>query len=84
MSKAIRVTTLCMVAILLLSMQSYTIARPIPIFDDVTPIKTHYIDNEVANAKVEEKCSGPGEKECLMRKTLRAHLNYINIHKTLP
>ncbi|CAH1424802.1 unnamed protein product [Lactuca virosa] len=77
MSKAIRVTTLCMIAILLLSMLSYTIARPTPTFKDVTPMESHHTDEEVAKAKTEENCSGPGEEECLMRRTLAAHLDYI-------
>ncbi|KAL4588604.1 hypothetical protein LXL04_001496 [Taraxacum kok-saghyz] len=77
MFKAIRVTTLCMIAILLLSMLSHTTARPTPIFKDVTPMETHHTDEEVANARTEEKCTGPGEEECLMRRTLAAHLDYI-------
>ncbi|KAI3525491.1 hypothetical protein L1887_04327 [Cichorium endivia] len=81
MSKAIRVTTLCMIAILLLSMLSCTIARPTPTFKDVTPVETHHTDEEVAKSRTEEICTGPGEEECLMRRTLAAHLDYIYTRK---
>ncbi|KVH93340.1 Phytosulfokine [Cynara cardunculus var. scolymus] len=73
-----------MIAILLLSMLSCTVARPIPTFNDVTPIETHHTEEEVAKAKAQEKCSGPGEEECLMRRTLAAHLDYIYTQNTKP
>ncbi|PWA58115.1 phytosulfokine [Artemisia annua] len=84
MSKAIRVTNLCMIAILFISMLSYTIARPVPTFNDVTPVETHPTEEEVAKAKTAENCTGPGEEECLMRKTLTAHLDYIYTKKHQP
>ncbi|KVI00799.1 Phytosulfokine [Cynara cardunculus var. scolymus] len=40
-------------------------------------------EEEVSNAKVEEKCL-TGEEECLMRRTLAAHLDYIYTNKTKP
>ncbi|KAK9060324.1 hypothetical protein SSX86_021030 [Deinandra increscens subsp. villosa] len=82
MSKNIRITILCMLAILLLSMLSCTVARPVPMFKDVTPVKTHHTEDEVA--KTIENCSGPGEEECLMRRTLAAHLDYIYTKKHQP
>lgn len=47
MSKAIRVTNLCMVAILFISILSYTIARPVPTFNDVTPVETHHTVSQI-------------------------------------
>ncbi|KAM0061985.1 putative phytosulfokine [Helianthus debilis subsp. tardiflorus] len=84
MSKTIRITTLCMLAILLLSMISFTVARPIPTFKDVTPVETLHTEEEVAKANAVENCSGPGEEECLMRRTLAAHLDYIYTKKHQP
>lgn len=33
---------------------------------------------------VEESCKGIGEEECLMRRTLAAHLDYIYTQKENP
>ncbi|KAJ9537974.1 hypothetical protein OSB04_030707 [Centaurea solstitialis] len=84
MSKNIRITTFCMIAILLLSMLSCTVARPLLTFNDVTPVETRLTEEEVAKAKAQDKCSGPGREECLMRSTLAAHLDYIYTQKKRP
>lgn len=34
-------------------------------------------DDEAAKASTEMNCSGPAEEECLMRRTLAAHIDYI-------
>ncbi|KAJ9537975.1 hypothetical protein OSB04_030708 [Centaurea solstitialis] len=84
MSKNIRITTFCMIAIVLLSMLSCTVARPLPAFNDVTPVETHLTEEEVAKVKAQERCSGPGEEECLARSTLAAHIDYIYTQKKRP
>ncbi|KAM7507228.1 hypothetical protein LguiA_017681 [Lonicera macranthoides] len=72
MSKA---TTLFILAILLCFTLSCT-SRP----DPFTPEKTQYKGDEV----VDEKCEGVGEEECLMRRTLVAHVDYIYTQKQKP
>ncbi|KAL8242463.1 hypothetical protein R6Q59_012765 [Mikania micrantha] len=84
MSKNIRITTLCMLAFLLLSTLSFAIARPMPAFKDVTPAKTHLAEEEVAKENTVESCSGPDEEECLMRRMDDAHLDYIYTKKHQP
>ncbi|KAJ0744068.1 putative phytosulfokine [Helianthus annuus] len=81
MSKAIRITTLCMIAFLLFSVLSYTIARPIPTSNTVTPIETHRTAEKV---EAVENCTGVGEEECLMRRTRAAHLDYIYTNNNQP
>ncbi|KAK9071093.1 hypothetical protein SSX86_009661 [Deinandra increscens subsp. villosa] len=77
MSKAISsITTLCMIAILLVSMLSCTVARPIPTSN---AFETHHTGEEEV-VKV-NACAGLGEEECLMRRTLAAHLDYIYTNK---
>ncbi|KAD6795343.1 hypothetical protein E3N88_06239 [Mikania micrantha] len=74
-----------MVAILLLSMLSCTIGRPISTFNDVTPVAVHdTAAEEVTKANDVENCTGSGEEECLMRRTLAAHLDYIYTNKSNP
>lgn len=41
-------------------------------------------DVEVEKAMVEESCEGVGEEECLMRRTLAAHIDYIYTQKNNP
>ncbi|GFY89504.1 hypothetical protein Acr_06g0014440 [Actinidia rufa] len=77
MSKA---TTFCMIALLLFFALTCT-ARPGPALNDISPVKTRHGDVEV---EVEENCGGLGEEECLMRRTLAAHVDYIYTQKTKP
>ncbi|KAK6120995.1 hypothetical protein DH2020_045265 [Rehmannia glutinosa] len=50
-------------------------ARPEPTFHDVTPMETHSTDH---NVEVDEdSCGEVGEEECMTRRTLQAHLDYI-------
>lgn len=39
---------------------------------------------EMTKAKTVENCTGPGEEECLMRRTLAVHLDYIYTNKNEP
>ncbi|KAI3665637.1 hypothetical protein L6452_44266 [Arctium lappa] len=75
-----RATTLLLILTLLLllsSTLSSTFARPEP----TTTAITETINKGV---EVEEGCEGVGEEECLMRRTLVAHLDYIYTQKKNP
>ncbi|KAG8368510.1 hypothetical protein BUALT_Bualt15G0053200 [Buddleja alternifolia] len=77
-----KMATLCMTTILLFLSLSHVIARREPAFHDVTPMETHRGDNEVQKEDVnQDSCDGMGEDECMMRKTLEAHLDYIYTQK---
>ncbi|KAA8536293.1 hypothetical protein F0562_028771 [Nyssa sinensis] len=77
-----KVSALCIIALLFFTLTSA--ARPVPTFDDVTPMKTRHGDGEVQKVQVEESCEGVGEEECLMRRTLAAHIDYIYTQKQKP
>ncbi|GFY93706.1 phytosulfokine 5 precursor [Actinidia rufa] len=81
MSKS-KVTTLLMFALLLCSTLSCT-ARPEPRLPNNTPLKTQHgvVEAEVV---VDESCEGVGDDECLMRRTLAAHVDYIYTQKQKP
>lgn len=75
-----KVSTLCIVSLLLFLTLSYAVARPVATFQDVTPMETHHghrVNDHVEKVDKEESCEGLGEDECLMRRTLEAHLDYI-------
>ncbi|PIN16928.1 hypothetical protein CDL12_10413 [Handroanthus impetiginosus] len=65
-------TTFFVMALLLFSLCSA--ARPGPTVPDKVEAKNEVKAEE---AQVENKCQGIGEDECLMRRTLDAHLDYI-------
>nr|GEV32150.1 hypothetical protein [Tanacetum cinerariifolium] len=61
MPKAITLTTLCTISILLLSMLCYSVGRPTPAFSNVSPVETdHPLLNaeEMSKGDVEENCKG--------------------------
>ncbi|KAM7482401.1 hypothetical protein LguiB_006984 [Lonicera macranthoides] len=72
-----RLSTLCIISLLLISVLSYAAARPQPAFLDVTPME---IRPTLKDNDVEENCSRDQE-ECLMRRTLEAHIDYIYTQK---
>lgn len=39
---------------------------------------------ETEQADIEQSCEGVGEDECLMRRTLAAHIDYIYTQKAKP
>ncbi|KAG2704776.1 hypothetical protein I3843_05G020700 [Carya illinoinensis] len=80
-----KVSTLCLVAALLLfyTLTSAT-ARPEPTFADIPSLKTQHRDAELGKVMVEETCEGAGEEECLERRTLAAHIDYIYTQKHKP
>ncbi|KAJ8645355.1 hypothetical protein MRB53_007103 [Persea americana] len=41
------------------------------------PVKTQQVDGDELNKELNEGCEGVGEEECLMRRTLVAHTDYI-------
>ncbi|XWS54661.1 hypothetical protein CRYUN_Cryun10bG0107600 [Craigia yunnanensis] len=62
-------------------------ARPEPAssVQYATPIKTQHLDNEAEKVDlVEDSCEGIEEEECLVRRTLAAHTDYIYTQKTKP
>ncbi|XWS14816.1 hypothetical protein CRYUN_Cryun35bG0041000 [Craigia yunnanensis] len=73
-----KLCTLFIAALLLNFMISYA-ARPEPAF----PLT----QNEVVEAEkvdIDENCQGVGKEECLMRRTLAAHVDYIYTQKHKP
>ncbi|KAH7836094.1 hypothetical protein Vadar_032635 [Vaccinium darrowii] len=73
-----KVSTFCMIALLLCFVLTCT-ARPEPSFRDAAPMKTQHGDVEV-----EGDCEGVGEEDCLMRRTLAAHVDYIYTQNQNP
>ncbi|XP_052194403.1 phytosulfokines-like [Diospyros lotus] len=78
--KMSKVSAFCTVAILLLFVLTPAAARPVPAFPgDAQAAKTQH--EVVDGAELEESCQGVGEEECLIRRTLTAHLDYIYTQK---
>ncbi|KAI3824162.1 hypothetical protein L1987_05611 [Smallanthus sonchifolius] len=71
-----RATTLFFIISLLLS-STLSSARPEPTATTTTTTPSKDVE-------VEEGCEGVGEDECLMRRTLVAHLDYIYTQKKNP
>ncbi|GKU94929.1 hypothetical protein SLEP1_g8350 [Rubroshorea leprosula] len=66
-----------MVLLLLLCTTFTYAARPEPAFANHTPEKTQLEDEVV----VKESCEGVGEEDCLMRRNLAIHLDYVYTQK---
>ncbi|XWS63022.1 hypothetical protein CRYUN_Cryun06bG0061000 [Craigia yunnanensis] len=91
-----KVSAFCMIVFLLFFTLSCTAAaRPEPEPASAsasalqyanTPIKTQHMDSsEAEKVQVEDSCEGiEEEEECLMRRTLAAHVDYIYTQKTKP
>ncbi|VFQ72058.1 unnamed protein product [Cuscuta campestris] len=74
-----KVTSFCtLVFFLLLLAASHGVSRPVRTYSEITPMETNHGDDKW---KVEGNCKGEGEEECLMRRTLEAHLDYIYTQK---
>nr|AWW16524.1 phytosulfokine 4 precursor [Ipomoea pes-caprae] len=71
-------TTFFIVALLLLLFTLSSASRPLPESRDQATI-LNKTQHEVVEK--EESCKGVGEEECLMRRTLAAHLDYIYTQK---
>ncbi|GMP31212.1 hypothetical protein CsSME_00005520 [Camellia sinensis var. sinensis] len=76
-----KLTTMFILALLLCFSLSYA-ARPVP----NSPMKTQHegLEAQHVEAAMEESCEGVGEEECLMRRTLVAHVDYIYTQKQNP
>ncbi|KAJ8765766.1 hypothetical protein K2173_014888 [Erythroxylum novogranatense] len=61
-------------------------ARHEPAFYHDSKAKNHNqkVVTEQAEAGMEESCEGVGEEECLTRRTLVAHLDYVYTNKHKP
>ncbi|GJW06835.1 phytosulfokines 3-like protein [Tanacetum coccineum] len=76
-----RTTTLLLIlALLLCSAQSHATRLMV---DATTTIK-HKNKGGAETVETEEGCEGIGEDECLMRRTLVAHIDYIYTQKKNP
>ncbi|XP_021284857.1 phytosulfokines [Herrania umbratica] len=70
--------TLFIAALLINFMLSYA-ARPEP----ALPL-THHEEVEAEKVEIDENCEGAGKEECLMRRTLAAHVDYIYTQNHKP
>ncbi|KAF4347801.1 hypothetical protein G4B88_012914 [Cannabis sativa] len=87
------VTTLFLLSLLLLFTVNTCLARPAPLSafisnSDTTLIPTKHLGHKVINNEAEHEeeisCEGVEEEECLMRRTLAAHTDYIYTQKQNP
>ncbi|KAI5581267.1 hypothetical protein POPTR_007G006800v4 [Populus trichocarpa] len=81
----VKVTTLFLIVSLLLCSTLTYAARPEPGFPNGSLAKNQQKVVDAEHAEVmEESCEGVGEEECLMRRTLAAHTDYIYTQKHKP
>ncbi|KAL1829376.1 hypothetical protein DCAR_0208711 [Daucus carota subsp. sativus] len=66
-----------MIFFVLLIILTQATARNFPTFNDVTPMKTYREDEEVAKVSINANCSGPEEEDCLIKRSLATHIDYI-------
>ncbi|XP_018857368.1 phytosulfokines-like [Juglans regia] len=79
-----KVVSLLMIGLLLCSTLTYA-SRPEPGFADATPANTLHADESTdVHDAVDVGCEGIGETECLTRRTLAAHIDYIYTQKENP
>ncbi|XP_030455814.1 phytosulfokines 3-like [Syzygium oleosum] len=73
-----------MMSLLLCSTKAFG-GRPGSAFPQENPMTSHHERVEAEHVEgVEESCEGVGEEECLTRRTLAAHLDYIYTQKQKP
>ncbi|POO00668.1 Phytosulfokine [Trema orientale] len=78
------IRALFLMALLFCSTLAYA-ARPEPGFSATVPAQTQHGVVEAEQVEVgDESCEGVGEEECLMRRTLAAHTDYIYTQKHKP
>ncbi|KAF6150545.1 hypothetical protein GIB67_030346 [Kingdonia uniflora] len=77
-----RTTCLILIALLLVFSQTFA-ARPEPTLpkESLSDTKHAEVDNK---AETVESCEGLGEDDCLMRRTLNAHIDYIYTQEAKP
>ncbi|MBA0862788.1 hypothetical protein Goshw_012921 [Gossypium schwendimanii] len=85
-----KLATFFFLTLLLVSTLSFA-ARSGPAFSNQSPTKTQakgitVVETEVEQSTeaVEDSCQGVGEEECLMRRTLAAHVDYIYTQNHKP
>ncbi|KAI8542001.1 hypothetical protein RHMOL_Rhmol08G0105200 [Rhododendron molle] len=83
-TKLITLFTLVLL-LLLCSTLSYA-TRPVPNPLEHYLVKTRHggVEAQKTEVVVEESCEGVGDDECLMRRTLAAHVDYIYTQKLKP
>ncbi|OAY33591.1 phytosulfokines 3 [Manihot esculenta] len=80
-----QVVTLFLLVTLLLSSTAITYAaRHEPGFSNGSSAAKDQLQGVDGTEMVEESCDGDGEEECLMRRTLAAHIDYIYTQKHNP
>ncbi|KAF7847568.1 hypothetical protein BT93_L2833 [Corymbia citriodora subsp. variegata] len=82
-----KIKTLLLTSLLLLCAISSCFARLEPVFLDATPVETKQVGVEMKRGDDDlmgESCKGVGEEECLVRRTLAAHIDYIYTQKHHP
>ncbi|XP_043712994.1 phytosulfokines 3-like [Telopea speciosissima] len=83
MSK-VTITTLFLVSLLLCASLTCN-ARPEPAaLPNDSSVKTKHADSKAKKAEEIESCDGIGEDECLMRRSLNAHTDYIYTQDVNP
>ncbi|XP_030538886.1 phytosulfokines-like [Rhodamnia argentea] len=80
-----KITTLFLTSLLLLSAISSCFARPEPVLLDVAPVESNRMGVTTERHELsDENCGGLGEEECLVRRTLAAHIDYIYTQEHHP
>ncbi|XP_014513415.1 phytosulfokines 3 [Vigna radiata var. radiata] len=83
MSSKVTNATLCL-AVLFLFLTSTYAGRLGPASSSFTSTKTQNVALEEEKLDVEESCDGISEEDCLMRRTLVAHTDYIYTQNHKP
>ncbi|XP_042495740.1 phytosulfokines-like [Macadamia integrifolia] len=78
------ITTLFLVALILFASLTCTAARPDPALPNDSLVKTKHANPVAKNADELESCDGIGKEECLMRRSLNAHTDYIYTQDANP
>ncbi|KAJ1386678.1 Phytosulfokine [Sesbania bispinosa] len=76
--------SVCMATFFFLFLTLTYAARPGPAASNVISKNIQHGVLEETMANIEETCQGIGEEECLMRRTLAAHTDYIYTQKQKP
>ncbi|CAJ2675322.1 phytosulfokines-like [Trifolium pratense] len=63
--------------VLLLSFSLTHSSRPNLGFKDVSSLREDHVDSKASSVDLEDESCDEGEQECLTRRTLEAHLDYI-------
>ncbi|KAF7849164.1 hypothetical protein BT93_L1169 [Corymbia citriodora subsp. variegata] len=80
-----KITALFLTSLLLCAILS-CFARPEPVFLDVPTVETQRVGMETKREDdlMDRSYKGVGEEECLVRRTLAAHIDYIYTQKHHP